>query len=340
MRVTHRKIVAFIGFGLFAVALLWQNCGDINLSKGNVDASASLVCPDFANSKPENIYEDASLDPLKVLFKVNELDLSNQLISSQRTFQWYINDSLISSGPSLEKNLSDFSFCQSQNIQAKLVACGNTYVWKKSYLKSNSTCMPTPTPTPTPSPTPTPTPPPGATVSCPASASPNIIFNTGTTNYFAFSTGISSTRSITGDDPVIVSPDSGYKNRIYDDYGRGNVVIFKIIVDSNFSTVGKVYLPGIVGANSPVSQISVRAITISECPNDFSSRAVLISDSSSDFVISFTTESSRAGIGKVLVQPNKVYYLNIKNVTCPLANPQNPYSGICDLDGQYRNWNQ
>ncbi len=164
---------------------------------------------------------------------------------------------------------------------------------------------------------------------CAIGAAPEVEFNL-TDGYLAFSTGSASTSAI----------NNGYRNEIYPDFGNNNVLVFKMNVPSLFSTVGKNYLPGLVASNSPVTQISTRTVSVSECPNDFSSSSVLVSQGNSDFVVSFTTEINRAGNGVALVKPNKVYFLNIKNTNCPVLNPRNPNAGICHLDGQYRNWNQ
>ena len=116
--------------------------------------------------------------------------------------------------------------------------------------------------------------------------------------------------------------------------GAGSTYIVSYVVGANDSSVGKSYLPGYGGTNSPVTAFSYRTVSVSTCPNDFtSSNAVTVANGNYDFSIQFTTEPARAGTGIAYVQPGRTYYINIRNDNCPSGQ-------ICSLDGQYRNWNQ
>ncbi len=116
--------------------------------------------------------------------------------------------------------------------------------------------------------------------------------------------------------------------------GAGATYIVSYVVGANDSSVGKSYLPGYGGTNSPVTAFSYRTVAVSTCPNDFtSSNAVIVASENYDFSIQFTTERTRAGTGIAYVQPGRTYYINIRNDNCPSGQ-------ICSLDGQYRNWNQ
>lgn len=313
-----KKKIIFNTLGFISVVALvsfFQNCGNVNLNGVEVQNSTALTCPEFSNSKPENIYEDASLDSLKVIFKVNELNTEKNLFSSQRVFDWYVGGALVYSGNSLERKLDDFQFCKSQEIEAKLTACGEVLTWKKSYMKAYSTCLPTPNPVPTP-----------IAPKCASVGTVNKEFNA--FDYVPFSTGDAPTGAV----------GHGYYNLLFPEYGNNDVLIFKMIVNSNFSTMGKTFLPGFIGAGSPVSQISQRDVTLSECPGDFSSSAQMLVHNNADFAFQFTTEPNRVNVGIGLISANKVYYINIKNTSC--FNPATGISRTCHLDGQYRNWNQ
>lgn len=114
--------------------------------------------------------------------------------------------------------------------------------------------------------------------------------------------------------------------------GRGAVYVIAINVGANDSTLGREYLPAYGATNSPVTGFGYRTVSVSTCPNDFtSSNAQIVAEGSYDFLVEFTTEPSRVRQGIALLQPGRTYYINVRNDTCPGGQ-------ICSLDGQYRNW--
>lgn len=115
--------------------------------------------------------------------------------------------------------------------------------------------------------------------------------------------------------------------------GKG-VYILGLRVAPNDSSAGKTTLPVYVGANSPVTGISQRTVSVSLTPGDFTSAtAQIVASGNPDFSVSFTTEPARVRQGVALVEPGRTYYVNVRNDTARAG-------VVYVLDGQYRNWNQ
>lgn len=129
-----------------ALVVAFQNCGNINLQKGDTEA-ASNTCADLASSHPENIYEDSSTDPNSITFQVMEVDNNQSLFRSSREFDWYLEGQHRSSGNSLTEKLSLWNICEGKLIEAKLNVCGETLVWKKNYVRAGAGCVSTTTTT-------------------------------------------------------------------------------------------------------------------------------------------------------------------------------------------------
>lgn len=134
-----------LAFGIL-ILLSYQNCGNVSLVKSSL-SSASSTCSDFADSKPESIYEDASLDPHQALFKVNELTALGQLVTSQRIYDWSLDGQPQGSSRDFSLSLNSLTDCQVYEITASLKSCGEQLTWKKSYMKAGAHCSTTTTTT-------------------------------------------------------------------------------------------------------------------------------------------------------------------------------------------------
>ena len=198
------------------------------------------------------------------------------------------------------------------------------YTCATGYINVSGVCMIAP-------------PPPPVAAACPTAEKPHYTLNMINSNSGDhFHTGMTSNGRTEG---TIYDYENIFSRIEGRSYGDQDVLIIKLVVSSDFSTTGKQYLPSLAAANSPVTAISQRDVSISLCPNDFSSSAKLLVSSTADFAIQFTTEISRSGVGIGLIKPSSIYYLNIKNLHCPAARPGEDRSA-CDVDGLYKNWNQ
>lgn len=145
--------------GLFALAVIFavvafQNCGVVSISKMSPAEVSSKACDDFAASKPEHIYEDASNQANLALFKMNELTSNGSLITSQRIFDWAVDGNPRGSSRDLTLNLDSLNDCQVYEVTATIQACNELLTWKKSYMKAGASCPTTTTVTTTTVPSP------------------------------------------------------------------------------------------------------------------------------------------------------------------------------------------
>lgn len=144
MKFRFKRVLLFIGI-LGACLVGFQNCGVVTLSRPDAVQVDNKACNEFLDSRPEAIYEDASLNSDEAVFKMNEVNSSGQLVSSQRLFDWAIDGDFQQRARDLKVVLDSLEECRSYEITASLNSCDKTYVWKKSYLKAGATCQTTTT---------------------------------------------------------------------------------------------------------------------------------------------------------------------------------------------------
>lgn len=350
-RFRRMTLVLTMAFSMLGLLLAFQNCGNINLQKGET-ALASKTCADLSSSRPENIYDDTSTDPSKVTFHVMEVDTNQNLFRSSRTFDWYLDGVFRASANNLTEDLSSWNICQGKLIEAKLNACGETITWKKTYVRSGSGCVSTTTTT---------------TVSTTSTVtSTTVPLAEPAWNPRLPADNLVLGRNCTGDVCVGVKMadfhatdipwTNDFKKSFFVDFDPqlGNeVYTMQIKIRADQSTSGIQFvdaLPRFEWVEIGGLMVTFKHITISKTPRDFSSSAQTLQgyDASNPArnswtgAMKFAVNDSRPSVaGKPFVRlTTGTWYINLKNEEAytkvdHLRSPENPEGYLCGWSDVY-----
>lgn len=133
-----------VGFVLLVLIILlgFQNCGNINLNVKPPEVVQSSSCTDQITSHPTSIVESSVTNTQLSAYVIETRTSDEQILSSDRTFNWYFDNVYRSAGRNFSFNSAGLVPCSQHSIKATYQdSCGQEKNLTKNYIHPGNNCQ-------------------------------------------------------------------------------------------------------------------------------------------------------------------------------------------------------